>query len=872
VPQSIARSDFHAEQLELACLRALAAGKVDEAFRNIDRRCRISPLPRAHHFVLRAETLSRMGDGKGAMADITHALELAPEDIQANRRLLLWADGAAQRTAAKTLIARDPDPEVLTDAMNVLHRSGARAVASLRVFDDVIAGWAAWDGQSAIELTLSGDPELKLTITAGDSHPLAGSKFNHIASIELDRPRSRVIQRVSLARAGKKFYSLLTQPNDPTRDGPLTTGPTEVDPLAELDALIAFTPGAHTVTVIVPVYRDFEATRNCLESLKRNVVGKRNRRAIVIDDASPEPEIKQYLTTLAKTSNFTVLTNPTNLGFVGAVNRGLALTRTGDILLLNADTVVPPDLVDRLATTARSSPSIGTITPLSNNGEFTSFPGAYKSNPVSALATEIDRAARRVNAGSFIDIPNGIGFCLYVTRRCLDEVGELSTNFQRGYLEDVDFCLRARERGFRNICDTSVYVTHIGSRSFRAEKRALVVQNLDALDIKFPKYRGECAAFMAADPLRKPREAIERALPPTEGFERLIVCGSGAVLDIGRDRARGLARKDKRVLIASVERIASGMAIAFEEAAGGNPQSLAFRLSEAKQRAALGDYLHKLNLDRIEIADPAKLPLDLVEMLTKLGHPVDVLIADAGWLCPRGTLQQADGTACATIGHSAPCGSCAATLTDISGEVWRTRWASVLRDADHVLAPNETARTLLKRVLERDVTLHGERTAKRTREARPPEGKAGYCGLIPYGLTARELDLIRRIARQLRRAAPDMFVVILGPTLDDLGLMTIGNVFVSGPVKPDEYATVFRRYALTGLFLPTLNAVFGHPAIAAADRSDLPVAAFDWTQASWTPRPQDLSIDPSLGDAEIADILSHWFTRRPAVAGDLAVA
>ncbi len=257
-----------------------------------------------------------MGDGKGALDDITHALELAPEDIQSNRRLLLWADGAAQRTAARTLIARDPDPAVLTDAMNVLRRSGARAVASLRVFDDVIAGWTAWDGHGAIELALTGEPELQLTITPDDTHPLAGSKFSHIASIEFDRPRSRVIQRVSLARAGKMFYSLLTQPNDATRDDPLTAEPTEFDNSAELDALIAFTPGAHTVTVIVPVYRDFEATRNCLESLKRNVVGKRNRRAIVIDDASPEPEIKQYLATLAKTSNFTVLTNTTNLGLL----------------------------------------------------------------------------------------------------------------------------------------------------------------------------------------------------------------------------------------------------------------------------------------------------------------------------------------------------------------------------------------------------------------------------------------------------------------------------------------------------------------------------------------------------------------------------
>jgi hypothetical protein len=280
------------------------------------------------------------------------------------------------------------------------------------VFDDVIAGWTAWNGEGTIELAITGDPELKLAIAPDDSHPLSGSRFSHVASVELDRPRSRVLQTVSLARAGKVFYSLLTQPNDAIGDHLPTTEAVASDTSAELDALIAFTPGAHTVTVIVPVYRDFEATRNCLESLKRNVIGKRNRRAIIIDDASPEAEIKQYLTTLAKTSNFTVLTNTTNLGFVGAVNRGLALTRTGDVILLNADTVVPPDLVDRLATTARSSPTIGTITPLSNNGEFTSFPGAYKSNPVSLSAMEIDRVARRVNAGSFIDIPNGIGFCL----------------------------------------------------------------------------------------------------------------------------------------------------------------------------------------------------------------------------------------------------------------------------------------------------------------------------------------------------------------------------------------------------------------------------------------------------------------------------
>ena len=97
--------------------------------------------------------------------------------------------------------------------------------------------------------------------------------------------------------------------------------------------------------------------------------------------------------------------------------------------------------------------------------------------------------------------------------------------------------------------------------------------------------------------------------------------------------------------------------------------------------------------------------------------------------------------------------------------------------------------------------------------------------------------------------------------------MASGNVFVSGSIEPDEYETAFRHHALTHLFLPTLNAVFGHPAIAAAERSSLPIAAFDWTGGSWTPRPQDLCVDPSLSEAEVANSLNLWFTRQPTGTG-----
>src|SRR5262249_47383785 len=156
------------------------------------------------------------------------------------------------------------------------------------------------------------------------------------------------------------------------------------------------------------------------------------------------------------------------MGFVGAVNRALRLVSAGDVILLNADAVVPRGFIERLAATARSDPTIATITPLSNNGEFTSFPVPFKPNPMptARAIAKANAIAPRANAGPAVDIPNALGFSLNTPRRCLDEVGVLSEVFQRGYLEDVDYCLRARERGLRNLCDPSVFVGHVGSRSF----------------------------------------------------------------------------------------------------------------------------------------------------------------------------------------------------------------------------------------------------------------------------------------------------------------------------------------------------------------------------------------------------------------------
>jgi len=143
--------------------------------------------------------------------------------------------------------------------------------------------------------------------------------------------------------------------------------------------------------------------------------------------------------------------------------------------------------------------------------------------PDAAQLVEIDRAVASANAGKFVDLPSGIGFCLYVRRDCLDAVGPLSTAFGRGYCEDVEFCLRVTDAGFRNVCATDTFVAHAGSQTFREERRALVVRNLRKIDVLYPAYRRASAAFVAADPLRTARGAVTKQIPPPPTPERLRV-------------------------------------------------------------------------------------------------------------------------------------------------------------------------------------------------------------------------------------------------------------------------------------------------------------------------------------------------------------
>ena len=87
----------------------------------------------------------------------------------------------------------------------------------------------------------------------------------------------------------------------------------------------------------------------------------------------------------------------------------------------------------------------------------------------------------------------------------------------------MDFCLRAKAAGFKNLAALNVFVTHFGNRSFGLQKKALVAQNNKALFSRYPDYDRDYRQFLLKDPLRAHREAVSRALyTPLNGPLHLV--------------------------------------------------------------------------------------------------------------------------------------------------------------------------------------------------------------------------------------------------------------------------------------------------------------------------------------------------------------
>lgn len=196
---------------------------------------------------------------------------------------------------------------------------------------------------------------------------------------------------------------------------------------------------------------------------------------VIVDDASPlAAETAAQAEAAGAWAEVVYIRNERNLGYVRSVNAGLRAASGERLLLCNSDTRLTAPALARLEAALDSAPDIGLAGPVSNgafNSEMQTAPG--QPPPLESFAPEelarFDGYAAGLAARPLPPAEAGwlLGFCTLLRRETVSAVGLLDEGFGFGYLEEIDYAIRARAAGWRLAVAPDAFVFHGGLRRTR---------------------------------------------------------------------------------------------------------------------------------------------------------------------------------------------------------------------------------------------------------------------------------------------------------------------------------------------------------------------------------------------------------------------
>lgn len=629
--------------------------------------------------------------------------------------------------------------------------------------------------------------------------------------------------------------------------------------------------------VVVPVHGGGSSVLACIEAVLGTL--DEHTSLLVVDDATADPALVSALDALAAGGRLTLLRNAVNQGFAASVNRALALHPQHDVVLLNSDTAVHGDWLPRLRKAAYSHHAVGTATPLSNNGSIASYPRAAGADMDRAQAPALHALAASSASGTSLEIPVGVGFCMYVRRDCLREVGLFDAAvFGKGYGEETDFCLRARRLGWSHRLASDVFVYHAGGLSFAGRRAALLDRSQRLLNMRHPGYARFIDSFLASDPLRELRRRLdERRLSAFDGRFVLLVslALSGGVERFVNERCRHIRERGLFALV--LKPCAPGDAGRCELRTDAlDLPNLTFEIPAEIGR--IKTLLGSLRLEGIEIQHFMDLDPGLLEAVRALPVGYEVFIHDYAWICPRVTLIGGDGRYCGEPAVSS-CEACVARHGSQLAErlpvsALRRRSASWLHGARRVFVPSQDTAARLRRYF-----------AGLTFEVRPHSSPVAAAVRIPLRLQApvrialigaigthKGYRVLRACARDARARRLPLEFVVIGYTENDAPLLATGKVFITGRYTDGEVAHLIRREQPAIAWLPSVWPETWCYALDHALAAGLPVCGFDLgaiaerVRAAGAGALLPLSLQPS----EINDRLLQFAHGTPRLAASLS--
>lgn len=210
------------------------------------------------------------------------------------------------------------------------------------------------------------------------------------------------------------------------------------------------------LSVVIPSWNGLELLKICLPSLIRQTFN--NFEVIIADNGSIDDSVKYIKKNFPL---FKVIQLSKNLGFAGAVNKGIKKALGEYIVLLNNDTEMDKNCLKHLAEAADKHAEVGMVAAKIKN--------FYHRNIIDNAGDEIDVVGHSFTRGTGKeDSPkfNKPGFIFLATgggglfkKEVFDKIGLFDEDYFL-YMEDVDFSFRAQLAGFKAWYEPKAVIYH----------------------------------------------------------------------------------------------------------------------------------------------------------------------------------------------------------------------------------------------------------------------------------------------------------------------------------------------------------------------------------------------------------------------------
>jgi len=218
-----------------------------------------------------------------------------------------------------------------------------------------------------------------------------------------------------------------------------------------------------------------------LESIA-SVVNQPGVETIVVDNASRDGSARAVADQFPTVQ---LIQSDRNLGFAGGVNRAAACAKGRALLVLNPDARLEPDALDLLLEVLDRTPRAALVGPTLRYADGSLQPAAFRFPGLVQIALDLFPIARLTDsslngriasrAPGPLQIDHPLGACMLIDRAAWQDVGLLDEGYFM-YLEEIDWCRRARQRGWQVWHQPAAVAIHHGGQSTRQQPDVMFAQ------------------------------------------------------------------------------------------------------------------------------------------------------------------------------------------------------------------------------------------------------------------------------------------------------------------------------------------------------------------------------------------------------------